>query len=254
MLRVIKILFPIIIFALLVWVDFKYYGPQIVGDLNEEQVRAAILEAKKLNDAGDFTGYGQEGKFLGVYQGKRVIRSYICFGDICPGNGGYYVLYSDVKDEAACLSIGGKPIFGYGWGKVYGGCSPKIEEQASSGQPTLTVKGQANIIELINPAPGQKVSSPLTVTGRARGTWFFEGSFPVTLTNWDGLIIAEAPAQAQGEWMTENFVPFSVTLTFDQQQLYDRGSLILKKDNPSGLPEHDDALEIPVVLEITNKN
>ena len=25
-----------------------------------------------------------------------------------------------------------------------------------------------------------------------------------------------------------------------------RGSLILKKDNPSGMPEHDDALEIPI--------
>jgi len=28
----------------------------------------------------------------------------------------------------------------------------------------------------------------------------------------------------------------------------DNGTLILEKDNPSGLPEHDDSLEIPVVL------
>lgn len=252
MVKVLKILFPIIVFALLIWVDFKYYGPQIAGELNEEQVRAAILETKRLNAAGDFTGYGQEGKFLGVYQGKRLIQSYICFGDVCPGNGGYFVLYSDLRDEAACLGAGGEPVLGYGWGRVYGGCSPKVPEKSSSNNNSqiLTTKGQANIIELINPTPGQKVSSPLTVTGRARGTWFFEGSFPVMLANWDGLIIAQAPAQAQGEWMTEDFVPFSVTLTFNQKQLYDRGSLILKKDNPSGLPEHDDALEVPVTLEL----
>lgn len=253
MLRALKILFPIVVFALLVWVDFKYYGPRIVGELDEQQVREAVAEATRLNDAGDFSGYGQEGKFLGLYNGHRLIRSYICFGDVCPGNGGYYVLYSDIKDEAACLGIGGVPIVGYGWGRVYGGCSPKLEESANA-KPTsfVTTKGQANIVELLNPMPNQKVSSPLTVSGRARGTWFFEGSFPVILANWDGLIIAEAPAQAQGEWMTEEYVPFSVTLTFDQKQLYDRGSLILKKDNPSGLPEHDDALEIPVTIELKN--
>ncbi|MFA6365550.1 MAG: Gmad2 immunoglobulin-like domain-containing protein [Candidatus Paceibacterota bacterium] len=111
-----------------------------------------------------------------------------------------------------------------------------------------TAQGRTDLIELTNPLPGQTISSPLTVTGRARGNWYFEASFPVMLTNWDGLIIAQAPAQAEGEWMTEEFVPFSVTLTFDENQLYERGSLILKKDNPSDLPEHDDALEIPVLL------
>lgn len=111
---------------------------------------------------------------------------------------------------------------------------------------------KADLIQLTNPRPGQKITSPLTVTGQARGYWFFEASFPVVLTDWDGRIIAEGVAQAEGEWMTEEFVPFAVTLTFDTPTAGDpavnRGSLILQKDNPSGLPEHDDALEIPVVF------
>jgi hypothetical protein len=95
------------------------------------------------------------------------------------------------------------------------------------------------------------VSSPLKITGKARGTWFFEASFPVTLTNWDGLIIAEGVAQAKDEWMTTEFVPFEATLTFTTPagpgaNQPNRGFLILKKDNPSGLPEHDDSREIPV--------
>lgn len=117
-----------------------------------------------------------------------------------------------------------------------------------------------DIIQLTTPQPNEVISTPLVVRGQARGNWFFEGSFPVTLTNWDGLIIAEGVAQAQVDpsdtsgqgWMTTEFVPFSVTLTFEYPTVYDRGSLILKKENPSGLPENDDALEIPVKFSSTS--
>lgn len=116
------------------------------------------------------------------------------------------------------------------------------------------VAEKADLILLKNPNINQEISSPLTVTGLARGYWFFEASFPVVLTNWDGLIIAEGVATAEGEWMTEAFVPFTANLEFvspytmDSPDFMQRGSLILQKDNPSGLPEHDDALEIPILF------
>ncbi len=107
-------------------------------------------------------------------------------------------------------------------------------------------------INLFSPVAGDVITSPLVVTGQARGDWFFEASFPVTLVNWDGLIIAETPAQAGSDWMTTDFVPFLATLEFvspyktGDQDFMRRGALILKKDNPSGLPEHDEWLEVPV--------
>lgn len=107
-----------------------------------------------------------------------------------------------------------------------------------------TEKG--DYIRLIDPKPQQVISSPLKITGEARGNWFFEANFPVVLTNWDGLIIAEGYATADGEWMAEDFVPFTAELTFEKPDLYPRGSLILQKANASGLPEHDDALEITI--------
>lgn len=109
---------------------------------------------------------------------------------------------------------------------------------------------KADLIRLDTPRPNQVVSSPLVIRGQARGYWFFEASFPVVLTNWDGLIIAEGIATAQSEWMTEEFVPFEATLEFivDENSYSNKGTLILRKDNPSGLPEYDDALEIPVVF------
>lgn len=110
---------------------------------------------------------------------------------------------------------------------------------------------KSDLIQVVTPRPNEKVKSPLTIKGQARGTWFFEASFPVVLTNWDGLIIAQGIATAKGEWMTNDFVPFEATLVFtvDKNAYSNRGSLILRKDNPSDLPEHDDALEIPVLFD-----
>lgn len=107
-----------------------------------------------------------------------------------------------------------------------------------------------DIIRVDTPLPEATISSPLTVSGEARGTWFFEGDFPVILTDWNGLIIAEGYATADGQWMTEEYVPFSATLTFTPDtNVSDRGSLILQKSNPSGLPENDDALEYTVYFD-----
>ncbi len=109
---------------------------------------------------------------------------------------------------------------------------------------------KSDLVRLNSPRPNQVIQSPLTITGEARGNWFFEASFPIVLVDWDGRIIAQGIAQAKSDWMTTEFVPFEATLTFtvDKDVYSNRGALILKKDNPSGLPEHDDALEIPVVL------
>lgn len=126
--------------------------------------------------------------------------------------------------------------------------------QCRAGSQTFTEEignelDKADLIRLDSPRPNQIITSPLTITGQARGTWFFEASFPVILTDWDGKIIAQTVATAQGDWMTEDFVPFSATLEFDQPAYGQRGALILQKDNPSGLSEYDDALEIPVLFQ-----
>lgn len=113
---------------------------------------------------------------------------------------------------------------------------------------------KSDFIRLNSPRPNQTIQSPLTITGEARGNWFFEASFPIFLVNWDGLVIAQGIAQAKSDWMTTEFVPFEATLTFtvDKDVYSNRGALILKKDNLSGLPEHDDALEIPVILKASD--
>lgn len=119
---------------------------------------------------------------------------------------------------------------------------------------TFTGTSTGDLINVINPMPNEVVDSPLVVTGEARGTWYFEGVFSLVLTNWDGEIIGEVNAEAQESWMTEDFVPFEATITFDSPysagdpEFMQNGALILQKANPSGLPENADALEIPVMF------
>ena len=103
-------------------------------------------------------------------------------------------------------------------------------------------------IRVDSPRPNTIINSPLTITGQARGTFYFEASFPVILLNASGQEIAASVTQANGEWMTEDFVPFTATLTFPTQPQGSKGTLILSKDNPSGLPENDLSLRIPILF------
>ncbi len=104
---------------------------------------------------------------------------------------------------------------------------------------------ESQMIEVDFPKSGDAVSSPLKVTGKARGNWYFEASFPVKLFDGNGRQIAVVPAQAKGEWMTTEFVPFEATLVFDLPATAS-GTLVLKRDNPSGLPQNDASMSIPV--------
>jgi hypothetical protein len=105
-----------------------------------------------------------------------------------------------------------------------------------------------DLISVSFPEPDDFISSPLTITGKARGYWFFEASFPVTLLGQDGKELVTVVAQAQDEWMTENFVPFKATVTFKNPGP-GKGTLVFKKDNPSGLPEHDAEIRVPIRFE-----
>lgn len=103
----------------------------------------------------------------------------------------------------------------------------------------------ADDIRVTSPRPNDIVQSPIRLDGEAVGGWYFEASFPVRLVDANGYTLALRPATAKGDWMTESFVPFSLELPFAAPST-STGTLILTKDNPSGLPEYDAELRIPV--------
>jgi len=106
----------------------------------------------------------------------------------------------------------------------------------------------ANLVVVDLPSAGAVVGKTFSVVGKARGGWFFEASFPVEVLDKNGKRLAMAPAQAQGEWMTENFVPFKVDMTVPQTYI-GPATLVLHKDNPSGLAENDASVSFPITIE-----
>lgn len=100
-------------------------------------------------------------------------------------------------------------------------------------------------ITVSEPVPNAQVKSPLSVSGKARGTWFFEASFPAEITDSHGKSLGGGVMQAEGEWMTEEFVQFNGEIAFEKPETAE-GILILRNDNPSGLPENQKEVQIPI--------
>src|SRR5690606_12199550 len=86
------------------------------------------------------------------------------------------------------------------------------------------------LITIEYPIPNQQITSPLLIRGEARGFWFFEADAPAILADENGNIIAQGHIQAQGDWMTEDFVFFEGKIIFETE--IDEGTLILEKANP----------------------
>lgn len=102
-----------------------------------------------------------------------------------------------------------------------------------------------------SPQSDQIVSSPLFISGKAVGSWFFEASFPVQLVDLNGEIISSGIVQAKSDWMTSDFVDFEGTLDFYTDS--ETGELIFKNDNPSGLPEKEITYSVPVKFAVQDQ-
>lgn len=101
----------------------------------------------------------------------------------------------------------------------------------------------ANLV-LDNLTTNQLITSPMTITGKAR-SWYFEAVFPVKIYDGNNQLLGQTQAQAQSDWMTSEFMPFKATLTFNSPNT-ESGFIILAKDNPSGLTQNAEQVIIPV--------
>jgi hypothetical protein len=142
--------------------------------------------------------------------------------------------FVSVNDFDSCRNAGGQLIDGHPVVCKLPDGRQFEEEQETEGPVVLDY-----------PKYGDTVKSPLTIVGKARGNWFFEAQMPVILKDDKGNELFHGPATAQGDWMTTDYVPFSLTIKFDPKDA-EYGVLIIEKDNPSGLPEFDASYAIPV--------
>lgn len=102
-----------------------------------------------------------------------------------------------------------------------------------------------DLIRVEMPLKNADISSPVKITGKAKGYWFFEAVAPVDLVNEDHKLLGQGTITATGKWMTEDLVPFEGSVEYNEHS-EGKGFLILRRANASGKPEHDRAFYIPV--------
>ncbi|HRY31189.1 MAG TPA: Gmad2 immunoglobulin-like domain-containing protein [Candidatus Paceibacterota bacterium] len=111
---------------------------------------------------------------------------------------------------------------------------------------------KADLIKIASLSANQEIKSPITITGEARGYWFFEAVLPVIIIDKEGNVLGQGVATAQDDWMTTDFVSFTATVSFNKFKFASdgakSGAIIFQKSNQSGLPENDDALEFPITF------
>lgn len=168
---------------------------------------------------------------------KNIILILIIIGVSALGIGTYYFWVKNSQKPVACTVEAKICSDGSAVGRTGPNCdfAPCPNEE----------NNKDNLIKVFSPVVNQVIQTPLLIEGEARGTWYFEASFQIELIDANGNILGTTIAQAQSDWMTENFVPFKAQLTFATPST-ENGILILKKDNPSGLSENDDELQLPI--------
>lgn len=126
---------------------------------------------------------------------------------------------------------------------------PKIEPQTPIPNLISTSTPTTDTRQIIIDVPQnyERIANPLLVSGKARGTWYFEASFPARVEDANGVVLGQTPITAQANWMTTEFVPFIGSISFTTSTTH-TGFVIFAKDNPSGLPEYDAEVRVPITF------
>lgn len=113
---------------------------------------------------------------------------------------------------------------------------------------STTPKPLRERVVVTSPKANSTVGNIFVVSGSAPGPWYFEASFPIKIVDKDNNFLGQGIAQAQGEWMTTDQVTFTATVTLPGGYS-GPATVVLMRDNPSGMPENDDSVSIPVVIQ-----
>lgn len=127
--------------------------------------------------------------------------------------------------------------------------APTTPAPTSEPTPQITYQNTSEQdIFVVLPKPGQKVTPSITVSGAARGDWFYRGVFwaEVVAPNGDVLVRNEIPSK--GNANTTGMLQFS-SFVLVTSNYRGPATVVLINDNPVGHPIPDRSVSIPVVIE-----
>lgn len=105
-----------------------------------------------------------------------------------------------------------------------------------------------NLMDLsIIPCAG--VNYAVTITGKLKGNYFFEGSAPVRIEDPSGKIVLKTNLTATSDWMTSDYVSFKFTINpadFNPSDFGGDATIIIERDDPSGQGKNLMPIKIPI--------
>jgi len=193
-----------------------------------DNLRFDYYEGKEL-DKGEFT----MAKTCEGHEPSKM-DEYMIEGDMC-----WFVL--DINAENLSLSYVGRGNSLFYVRVADTNESATSEDKDVVSDETSTIK----LATIDTPVKDAVISSPLTIKGKAPSSWFFENSFPVQVADENGKILGEGLVYPNSEWTKPGILDFHAEVEFEKATTK-TGKLILSADNPSGLPENDYSVEVPV--------
>ncbi len=113
---------------------------------------------------------------------------------------------------------------------------------------TPAISGDVGNFVSFSVAPGTTVSGVIKATGSLTGGYFFEANMGVKILDANKNVLKSTNGTATSDWMTSDPVSFTTTLDFTGIPA-GQGYIRLHNDNPSGMPENDKYIDIPVVFQ-----
>ena len=153
-----------------------------------------------------------------------------------------------MKPKNLFLALIGLIIIVFGAWYVFLRTKEKVEVNNPLPSEITYVNATKDMITVNSPTPDAVTGKVFSVLGKARGTWYFEASFPIEVLDKDGKTLATGVAHAEGDWMTTEFVPFKADIKIPQSYI-GKATLVLKKDNPSGILEKEASISFPFTIE-----
>lgn len=124
---------------------------------------------------------------------------------------------------------------------------PTTPATGSTSSPQTAAPLHAQVT-VTTPTANATLSHSFEVAGTAPNQWFNEAVFPIQVRDPNDNLIGASQGQAQGDWTQPGLVTFTSHMTVDST--YEGpANLILLKDNPSGLPQNDDSVTVPIVIQ-----
>lgn len=111
-----------------------------------------------------------------------------------------------------------------------------------------TVEGNKDDLVSFSIVPGVSVHGILSYRGTLKGGYFFEGNVLVKILDADKKILKQSNAVATTDWMTAGPVDFEGNIDFTGLPS-GAGYFEIQNDNPSGLPENDKSILIPIIIQ-----